>query len=74
MDDGKSYKMKQLDREGKVQKIVDNLKEKHASLYTAMQMRIRAQMIVSRMYDNMDGPPNTSRAGGGKIHLLESRV
>ena len=69
VDESKACKKKQLDREGKVQKAVDSLKEKHASLYTVMQMRIWAEMIVSGMYSDMDEPPNTSmfiRAGGGK--------
>ena len=68
-DEGTSCK-KKPDREGKVQEIVENLKAKHASLYTAMQMRIWAEMITSGMYSRMDEPPNTSmfiRAGGKSV-------
>ena len=77
MDEGKSYIKKQLIRDGKVQEIVDCLKEKHTSLYTAMQMRVWAEMIVSAMYSDMDEPPNTSmfiREEGGEIHLLTTLV
>lgn len=61
-------KKKQVDRDRKVQDIVDDLKGTHASNYTQMQLRIWAEMIASGMHLSLSDPPSTSmftRAGGG---------
>ena len=61
-------KKKAMEKEEKVQEVLKNLKEKHLSHCTAMQLRIWAEMIAGGIYVSMDDPPNTTmfvRAGGG---------
>ncbi|XP_064390049.1 uncharacterized protein LOC135337959 [Halichondria panicea] len=63
----KKRKTKSLEKEDRVQEIVDNLKENHGSKFTIMQLRIWAEMIVGNMHTSTDDPPSTSmfvRAGG----------
>ena len=51
-----------------VQEILDELKQTHSNNYTAMQLRIWAEMINSGLHVSMDEAPNTSmfhRAGQG---------
>ena len=61
----KPPKRKQSEREDKVQEIVHNLKEKHSTTYTPMQLRIWAEMIASSLHSSTEDPPNTSMFAGG---------
>ena len=63
----KKARKSQPDTDKKVQDVVNDLKAKHTSGYTPMQLRIWAEMIVTGLYENTDSPPTTSmfvRAGG----------
>ena len=64
----KKRSLAQEEREEKVQNTIDQLKEKHGSTYTPMQMRIWSEMIVGGIHATLDDPPVSStfvRAGGG---------
>lgn len=56
----KSKKKSDTTREEKVQKIVDELKVKHGEVYTPMQFRIWAEMIVGGVHISQDDPPSTT--------------
>ena len=53
----------------KAQEIFDDLKSKHGTQYTVMQLRIWAELIAGGLYSNTsDPPPENSmfqKAGGG---------
>lgn len=68
-DDLPPAKKKQLDKQEEVQKIVNSLKSTHGSKYTAMQLRIWAELIAGGLHSSEDHPPNRNsmfeRAGAG---------
>ena len=68
-DRPKSKKKHQDSNDEKVQEIVDELKTKHGSKYSFMQIRIWAELIFSRLYASLNDPPHNNsmfeRAGSG---------
>ena len=64
-------KKKKVDRdnEAKAQEIFDDLKSKHGTQYTVMQLRIWAELIAGGLYSSTCDPPSENsmfqRAGGG---------
>ena len=66
-DERPSKQKKQAENETKVEEIVDDLKTKHGSSFSPMQLCIWAEMIAADMHRSIDDPPNTTmfmRAGG----------
>lgn len=64
----KKRSLAQEEREEEVQNTIDQLKEKHGSTYTPMQVRIWSEMVVGGIHSSLDDPPVSSmfvRAGGG---------
>ena len=56
------------DKEERVGRAFEQLKEKHGENYTQFQLRIWSEMYVSGIYSSLEDPHNTSmfiRAGGG---------
>ena len=70
-------KKKKLDNEDKVQEVVDDLKSKHGTKYTVMQLRIWAELIASGLYSNTSDPPSENsmfqRAGGSSSGKKKER-
>lgn len=69
-DDNVTIKKRKKDeeREGRVSKVIEQLKERHKDKFTVFQLRIWAEMFIGDIYVNLDDPPTTSmfiRAGGG---------
>lgn len=50
-------KKQRVDKDEKVQEMVEALKGKHGNKFTFMQIRIWAELIVSGLYANLDDPP-----------------
>lgn len=64
----KKKKTAQEIREDNVQTTLDELREKHGSKFTPMQIRIWSEMIVGKIHSSTDDPPTCSmfvRAGKG---------
>ena len=60
-------KKKKCDKDEKLEKVVNELKELHGQQYTPMQYRIWGEMIIGGLFSSKDEAPNTSmfsRAGG----------
>ena len=58
----------QEDQEEKVQTTMEQLKEKHGTLYTPMQLRIWSESIVGGIHSSLEEAPTSSmfaRAGKG---------
>lgn len=70
-DEPKKKKSKaSIAREDKVDQVVADLKKKHGNLYTPMQFRIWAEMIVGEVHTSHDVPPSTTmftRAGSETV-------
>ena len=70
-------KKKKVDNEDKVQKIVDDLKSKHGTQYTVMQLRIWAELIAGGFYSSTSDPPSENsmfqRAGGSSSGQKKER-
>ena len=68
-DDLPPTKKKKMDKQEEVQKIVDSLKSNHGTRYTALQLRIWAELISGGLHSSEDHPPNNNsmfeRAGSG---------
>ena len=74
-DERPSKRKKQAENETKVEEIVDDLKTKHGSSFSPMQLRIWAEMIAAGMHCSIDDPPNTTmfmRAGGATPYRKKS--
>ena len=64
----KKWSLAQEEREEEVQNTIDQLKEKHGSTYTPMQVQIWSEMVVGGIHSSLDDPPVSSMfvpAGGG---------
>ena len=65
-----SKRSKREDREDKVQRCVEELKEKHGQSYTSMQYRIWAELLSGGVYNSTFEAPTHStmfvKAGGGQ--------
>lgn len=68
MSKSKKKKTSQENREERVQCTIEDLKEKHGSDFTPMQVRIWSEMISGGLHSSLDEPPISSmflRAGKG---------
>ena len=60
-------KEKKQDNEAKIQEIVDDLKSKHGTQYTVVQLRIWAELIAGGLYSSTSDPPSENSKSWRKL-------
>ena len=72
---------KKRNTDEKVQEVVNDLKNKHGSKYSVMQLRIWAELLVSELYFSLEDPPHNNSmfekvgtGGNRKISKADSPV
>ena len=78
-DEDSSSKRKKEDRDDKVQRCIDELKEKHGqSTYTLMQYRIWVELLSEGVYSSTSEAPSQStmfvRAGTGRAQKRKNHI